>query len=382
VVRHESLDDDAAAIARAFRRAADDADLVIASGGLGPTLDDVTREALAEAMGVPLEEDAGARQHLEAWAAARGRKLGPSNYRQVQFPRGAETLDNPVGTAPGIAAAIGRARVFCIPGVPGEMRQMLADQVLPRLAGARSGQAALVRTVRTFGMPESVLGEKIADLMAAGRRPRVATAVRSGIIDVHVHASGPREEVMRLLEADAAEIRRRLGPVVFGEGDEEMEAAVARLLERRPVTLAVAESCTGGLVAAKLVSVPGMSAWLLEAVVAYSNESKVRRLGVPETLIARHGAVSEPVARAMAEGARGTSGADIAIALTGIAGPAGGTPEKPVGTVWFALAHAGGAEAAQYVFLGDRQHVRERAANFALDMLRRHLVRAATGRSP
>jgi nicotinamide-nucleotide amidase len=374
VVRHETLDDDAAAIAAAFRRAAADADLVIATGGLGPTLDDLTRDALADAMAAPLEEHADARRHLEAWAAARGRKIGPSNYRQVLLPKGAEPLPNPVGTAPGIRATLAGAQVFCLPGVPGEMRRMLSDQVLPRLAAAGEGHVALVRTVRTFGLPESVLGEKIADLMAAGRRPRVATAVRGGIIDVHIHASGPRDEVARLLAADADEVRRRLGPIVFAEGADEIETVVARLLERRRATLAVAESCTGGLVAAKLVSVPGISAWLVEAVVAYANESKVRRLGVPEDLIARHGAVSEPVARAMAEGARRGSGADVAIALTGIAGPAGGTTEKPVGTVWFALAHAGGAETAHYVFLGDRGQVRERAANFALDMLRRHLL--------
>ena len=374
VLRHLTLDDDVEAITEAFRAAGADADLVVATGGLGPTLDDGTRDALARAMGVPLEESAPAREHLYGWAKARGKVLSRSNLVQTLLPRGAATLPNPVGTALGIEARVGGARVFVMPGVPTEMHKMLADEVLPRLASAQGARVTRVRTVRTFGLPESQLGERLADLMAPRRHPQVGTAVHGGMIDVHIYATGAPQEVERLLEIDARAVRERLGPWVFAEGDEHMEDAVAGLLAGRRATVAVAESCTGGLIAAKLVNVPGISRWLLEGVVAYSNASKVRTLGVPEDLIGRHGAVSEEVARAMAEGIRRRSGADFALGVTGVAGPEGGTAEKPVGTVWTALADAAATPAAREVFTGDRALVRERAANYALNMLRLRLI--------
>ena len=374
VLRHLTLDDDVEAITEAFRAAGADADLVVATGGLGPTLDDGTRDALARAMGVPLEESAPAREHLYGWAKARGKVLSRSNLVQTLLPRGAATLPNPVGTALGIEARVGGARVFVMPGVPTEMHKMLADEVLPRLASAQGARVTRVRTVRTFGLPESQLGERLADLMAPRRHPQVGTAVHGGMIDVHIYATGAPQEVERLLEIDARAVRERLGPWVFAEGDEHMEDAVAGLLAGRRATVAVAESCTGGLIAAKLVNVPGISRWLLEGVVAYSNASKIRTLGVPEDLIGRHGAVSEEVARAMAEGIRRRSGADFALGVTGVAGPEGGTAEKPVGTVWTALADAAATPAAREVFTGDRALVRERAANYALNMLRLRLI--------
>jgi len=376
IVRHVTLDDDAAAIARAFREAGEEADVVVATGGLGPTLDDCTREALARAMGVPLEENAEAAAHLETWAKSRGRRLSQSNLVQTLLPQGAGTLPNPVGTALGIEARVGRALVLCMPGVPAEMRKMLADEVLPRLRNLQGGRVTRVLTIRTFGLPESLLGERIADLMTPGRCPHVGTAVHGGMIDVHIYASGDPAEVERSLEADRRAVRERLGQAVFAEGDEHMEDAVAALLARRGATVAVAESCTGGMIAAKLVNVPGISEYLLEGIVSYSNESKVRTLGVPETLIRQHGAVSEPVARSMAEGARARCGADYALAVTGIAGPSGGTPEKPVGTTWLALAGAAATQAVREVFAGDRALVRERAANYALNLLRLRLLDA------
>jgi len=374
VLRHLTLDDDVEAITEAFRAAGADADLVVATGGLGPTLDDGTRDALARAMGVPLEESAPAREHLYGWAKARGKVLSRSNLVQTLLPRGAATLPNPVGTALGIEARVGGARVFVMPGVPTEMHKMLADEVLPRLASAQGARVTRVRTVRTFGLPESQLGERLADLMAPRRHPQVGTAVHGGMIDVHIYATGAPPEVERLLEIDARAVRERLGASVFAEGDEHMEDAVAGLLAGRRATVAVAESCTGGLIAAKLVNVPGISRWLLEGVVAYSNASKVRTLGVPKDLTRRHGAVSEEVARAMAEGIRRRSGADFALGVTGVAGPEGGTAEKPVGTVWTALADAAATPAAREVFTGDRALVRERAANYALNMLRLRLI--------
>jgi len=373
VVRHETLDDDASAIAVGFIASAGDADLVIATGGLGATPDDLTRDGLAQAIGVPLLTSAEALAMLEAWSASRGRKLSESNRRQAMLPQGAEALPNPMGTAPGILARLGKTRVFCLPGVPVEMRRMFEEQVLPRIKEPGAGRVAKVRTIRTFGSPESVVGERLADLMAPGRRPRVATAVHDGVIDVHIHASGSSDEVDRLLEADAAEVKRRLGAAVFGEEADGMEDAVAALLAQRGATLAVAESCTGGLVAARLVNVAGMSGHLVEGIVAYSNASKVRLLGVPKDVIERHGAVSEPVVRAMAEGVRSGSGADVGVAVTGVAGPSGGTPDKPVGTVWFAVTDGGGTRAAREIFAGDRTTIRARAAVYALNLVRLRL---------
>jgi len=374
VVRHETLDDDVEAIAAAFTAAARDADLVVATGGLGPTPDDLTRDGLALALGAALSASPQAVRMLEAWADARGWALPESNRRQAFLPQGAEALANPVGSAPGILAHLGGAQIFCLPGVPSEMHRMLDDHVLPRLRAGAEARVLCVRTVRTFGLPESVIGDRLADLMAPGRRPRVATAATAGVIDVHIHASGSADEVGRLLDADAAEVKRRLGPAVFGEGADGMEEAVASLLAGCGATLAVAESCTGGLIAARLVNVPGISNHLLEGVVAYSNAAKTRLLGVPAELVQRHGAVSEPVVRAMAEGVRAGAGADLGLALTGIAGPGGGSSEKPVGTVWFALADEAGTRTAREVFPGDREAVRLRAALYALNHLRLHLA--------
>ena len=374
VVRHETVDDGTAEIEAAFRAAVAEADLVVATGGLGPTLDDCTREALAAAAGVPLDESAEAREHLVAWAKARGRTLSESNFRQALLPRGAGTLPNPIGTALGIEARVGKALVFVMPGVPAEMAQMLEREVLPRLSQADPGRVTVIRTVHTYGVPESVVGEKLADLMAPKRRPHVGTAVHGGMIDIHIYATGAPAEIAPLLESDAAAVCRRLGDAVFGQDKDTLEDAVASLLAERRATIALAESCTGGLVAAKLVNVPGISAFLLEGVVSYADESKVRTVGVPEGLIRAHGAVSEPVVRAMAEGARLRNRASVGLGVTGIAGPSGGTPEKPVGLVWFAVADEKGTVAAKEIFAGDRALIRERAANYALNMLRLRLL--------
>jgi len=374
VVRHVTLDDNVAAIAGAMRRAADEADVIVASGGLGPTQDDCTRHALADAMGEQLVENEDATAHLQRWAKARGRTVSRANRVQALLPRGARVLPNPVGTAVGIDARLGGARIFCIPGVPVEMRTMLDEQVLPQLGRSAGGRVMMVRTVRTFGLRESVVGEKLSDLMAPGRRPHVGTAVHSGIIDIHVYASGAPDEAEALVAADISAVRDRLGTAVFAEEHAGLEEAVAALLVERRATVAIAESCTGGLVAAKLVNVPGMSDHLVEGVVAYANASKVRTLGVDEALITEHGAVSEAVARSMAEGLRKRAAADLALGITGVAGPGGGTPEKPVGTVWMALADSAGTEAARHFLMGDRAQIRERATYCALNMLRVRLL--------
>jgi nicotinamide-nucleotide amidase len=251
---------------------------------------------------------------------------------------------------------------------------MLKREVLPRLRQAAPGRVTVIRTVHTYGVPESVVGEKLADLMAPKRRQHVGTAVHGGMIDIHIYATGAPAEIAPLLDADAAAVCRRLGDAVFGRDKDTLEGAAASLLAERRATIALAESCTGGLVAAKLVNVPGISEFLLEGVVSYADESKVRTAGVPEGLIRAHGAVSEPVVRAMAEGVRLRNRASVGLGVTGIAGPGGGTPEKPVGLVWFAVADEKGTAAAKEIFAGDRALIRERAANYALNMLRLRLL--------
>jgi len=385
-VEHLTVGDDAAALAAALRRAADAAELVVVTGGLGPTADDVTREALAAAMGAELVEDPASVEHIAAFFRRRGRTMAPANRRQALLPTGAEALDNPAGTAPGISARLGRARVFVLPGVPHEMRRMFAEQVAGRLPPGGAARAA--RVVHTFGAGESDVGARLETLMRADGPVRVGTTVAAGLVSVRIWARGASpDEAAARAEQTVAEVRRRLGDLVVGEDDETMAEVVGRALRQAGQTLATAESCTGGLIGQMITAVPGSSDYYLGGVVAYANAVKQRELDVPAALLAEHGAVSEPVARAMAAGCRARFAADWALGVTGIAGPAGGTADKPVGLVFVGLAGpeeagdrdtpggpAGRVDVQRHVFPGTRDHVRLRAALTALNMLRRRLT--------
>ncbi len=367
-VRHVVVGDDAEAIAAAVTEAAGSADVVIVTGGLGPTADDLTRQGLAAAMGTELREDPRQAERIGAFFAVRGREMKPSNRAQALVPIGAEPIDNDGGTAPGIAARLGAAVVFALPGVPPEMEAMFETAVLPRLP--RAGSIA-VRRIHCFGTGESDIGERIADLMAPGANPAVGTTAKAGVITVRINAAGASEEAAgAAADAVAAEVRRRLGTLVFGEGDQTLAAAVGEALRSARQTLAAGESCTGGMIGEMITSVAGASDYFLGGVVAYSNEAKVRLLGVPAAEVEARGAVSEPVAAAMATGACRRFGADWGLAVTGIAGPAGGSPDKPVGLVYVGLAGPGGAAVQRHVFPGDRQQVRRRSALAALNHLR------------
>ncbi|MGC9454974.1 MAG: competence/damage-inducible protein A [Phycisphaerae bacterium] len=375
---HITVPDDRAAIADAIRQAASTAELVLVTGGLGPTGDDLTRDAMADVLGCELQIDEASVSRIEQFFLARGREMSENNRRQAMIPRGAEALANEHGTAPGIAARLGGARIFILPGVPYEMREMFTRQVLPRLGGGAA--VVLHRTLHTFGAGESDVGAAIADLMQPGRRVHVGTTASSGLVSVRLRTRGEsRAEAERLLEEVATDIRGRLGELIVGQEDEKPAVVVGRLLRERGQTLATAESCTGGMVGELITSVPGSTDYYVGGVVAYSNALKRDLLGVPAETLEAHGAVSSEVAEAMATGARQRLGTDWAVSLTGIAGPGGGTETKPVGLVFVALAGAEGVKSFRYVMPGTRDAVRLRSALAALDAVRLALLPRPAG---
>ncbi len=381
VVRHTTVADDLKILRRSLLSACEGSEVVLISGGIGPTEDDVTRDALATAMGVELELHAPSLERIRAFFTQRRRAMPKRNQVQAMFPVGSRPIENTCGTAPGVRARIGAADVFVMPGVPHEMKVMFERDVLPRLAG-EAGRAILTRCVWCYGAGESDIGERLGELMTAGRNPLVGTTAQETVIGVRIVAAGASSEAARqMLDETAGHIRERLGDLVFGEDDDTLADAVAALLTRANKTVATAESCTGGLVAKRLTDVPGSSAWFLDGVVTYTNEAKVRLLGVPADTIERHGAVSARTAEAMAVSCREKSGTDYAIAITGIAGPTGGSADKSVGLVFIALADADGC-AVKEMHFGEqltRAQVRDRSAKTALNLLRLALLRGGTG---
>ena len=354
--------------------------VILISGGLGPTEDDLTRRGVAEALGEELVEDPDAVMQIERWFKSRGRVMAGSNRLQALRPRSAEVMENRHGTAPGLRLERGDGvRIFVMPGVPGEMRGMFLEEVLPRLKEVSGEKVTVISKVNTFGRGESVVGEAIRDLMVRGGNPSVGTTVSEAIVSVRIYATGTRAEAAEMTARMKKEVRGRLGEICFSEDEERLEESVAKMLRGRKVTVATAESCTGGLLAKLLTDVAGSSAYFLRGWVTYANESKVEELNVSAEVIAEHGAVSEAVAREMAEGARKFAESDFGVGITGVAGPDGGSEEKPVGTVWIGLAHAGGTEARRFVMPGDRKGVRLRAAQMALAMMRWRMMGVEVG---
>lgn len=371
---HATIGDDRAEIARAILAAAGQAEVVIVSGGLGPTEDDLTRQALADAMGTALEVNSHCLDAIRAFFRARNRQMNETNCIQAMVPRGAEPIDNHVGTAPGLYALLGKAQVFIVPGVPSEMEWMFRNAIAPKLP-AQEG-VMLYRILHTFGAGESDVGARIADLMRREANPLVGTTVAAGMVSIRViaHARTP-DEAQAMSDGTVAELRRRLGELVVGEGDATLPAAVGELLRKAGQTLTTAESCTGGLVGKLLTDVAGSSDYYLGGAVSYANRLKTGLLGVDESLLAEHGAVSEPVAMAMAKGARERLGSDWSIAVTGIAGPGGGTEAKPVGLVYVAVSGPDGTEVQKLTFPGTREMIRLRSALTGLNMVRLRLPR-------
>ncbi len=374
-----SVRDDPADMTDAFLRAAGRADVVLVSGGLGPTRDDLTAEVLARSFGRELVLDEAALATIQAFFRSVGREMAPNNAKQALFPQGALVLPNPIGTAPGFRLDVEGSSFFCLPGVPREMMRMLDEQVLPRLArqpGAAGPGGPVLRAalLRTFGIGESNLDAELKDVAASGD---VTLGFRTSFPENvlrPVARAATAEEARAKLAQVCQVIRERLGPLVYGEGEESLPALVVRLLRERGRSLAVAESCTGGLLAQLITDVPGASEGFRGGIVAYANEAKRELLDVPGELLERHGAVSEEVARAMAEGVRRRLGADLGVAATGISGPGGGSAEKPVGLVHLALSGPEGGHADHFVFPLDRMRHRQLTAWTALDWVRRALL--------
>ena len=373
-IEHLTVGDDRAAIAQAISQAAARVDLVIVTGGLGPTADDLSRHALADAMNAQLVLDPGSLARIEEFFRARDRAMSPENRVQAMIPAGGHAMENSAGTAPGIAAMIGRCRVYVLPGVPFEMRWMFERVVEPQLPAGTG--VVLHRTIHTFGAGESDVGARIADLMARDANPLVGTTVAAGLVSIRITARAERQaDAERLCDAAADEIRARLGTLVFGQDDQTMASAVGELLRARRQTLATAESCTGGLIGQLITAVPGSSDYYRGGVVAYADMVKSDLLGVAPELIARDGAVSESVAAAMAEGCRGRFAADWTLSITGIAGPGGGTAAKPVGLAYIGLAGPSLDVAVhRHVLAGDREIIRLRSALAALNHLRLAMI--------
>ncbi len=352
------------------------AHVVIATGGLGPTADDLTTETVAAVLGRRVVHDAEVAERIRELFRLFNRPMPENNLKQADFPEGAIIVPNGLGTAPGYRVEVGppedRRHLVVLPGVPREMKPMLTDTVLPWLAELSGAAAVGHRTFQTFGISESGLDEIIAGIAGEGR-----WSFRANFPEVSVRVVVRGDDVDARLDAFGREVYARLGQYIYGEGDTSMERVVGELLAERRLTVSFGESCTGGLVAHRLTNVPGCSTYYRGAINAYANEAKERLLGVPSALLATHGAVSEEVAGAMAEGARRAFGTDVAVGVTGIAGPDGGTAEKPVGTVCFGLAADGHATVTRrYQLWGNREWVKLLSSQIALDWVRRHLLGA------
>lgn len=367
--------DDDARLEETIRDALKRSSCVVLTGGLGPTEDDITRKIAARALGRRLALDERVLDDIKAKFLRWGRKMPEINARQAMVIEGAEVLDNPNGTAPGMYIEHEGRAVVLLPGPPREMRPMFDEGVLPRLAG-RAGDVRVARRVlRVSGMGESSVDERIAPVYTQYKNPQTTILFNKTDIEIHLTAQAKTEaEAELLLDGLAGQIEERLGDAIFAFRGETMEEVVGLRLAVNGFTLAVAESCTGGLISRRLTEVAGSSSYFMEGVVTYSNEAKTRLLGVPSEMIERHGAVSAEVAEAMAEGVKERAGCDFGLAVTGIAGPGGGSDEKPVGLVYIALSDDAHTEHKRLLLPGDRYLVRWRASQFALDLLRRRLI--------
>ncbi|HWI18181.1 MAG TPA: competence/damage-inducible protein A [Vicinamibacterales bacterium] len=354
--------------------------ILVLCGGLGPTDDDLTREVVADYLGLPLEEDASIIEAIERRFASRGWKMPAVNRRQAQVPRGAVVLDNPNGTAPGLWIEHGDHLIALLPGPPREMKPMMGGEVRRRLSMVAGDVRLHRRLVRVSGKGESAVEEIVQPIYSRWlmQSPPIETTILAGLGQVELHLvtqSSDAAAANSSLDRGVGEITTALGPDVVSTDGTILEAVTGRLLRERGWWVAFAESCTGGLATSRMTDVPGSSEYIERSIVAYSNRAKVELLDVPEELIAEHGAVSEPVALAMAAGIRKRTGVQVGVGITGIAGPGGGSEQKPVGTVCIAV-DGGEGTVRTFRFPGGREMVKQMSANWAIDLLRRYLLRA------
>ncbi len=366
--------DDRERLAAVFRAALSRSRLIILTGGLGPTEDDVNRDVVGEVLGRPLREVPEIRQRIEQRFARLGRTMSENNVRQAMVPEGADWLENQSGTAPGLWVEHNGITVMLLPGPPRELEQMFETACLPRLARLASGERLRSRVYKVVGLPESEVDQRIAPIYMGYQNPATTILATPGAIEVHLRARARSEaEAEAILNELGEKIELTLGEHVFSTRGESLEEVVGMYLVMRQKTLAVAESCTGGLLSERLTRIAGSSNFFLGGVVCYSDELKTKLAGVPATLFESNGAVSLPVVQALAEGIRKRAGASIGLGITGIAGPGGGSPEKPVGLVYIALADERGTQVRTFRFPGDRERIRHLASQAALEMIRRRV---------
>ncbi|CAN2039974.1 CinA-like protein [Candidatus Magnetomoraceae bacterium gMMP-15] len=378
ISRHSCVGDDMNALVSILNEIGSRANAAIVTGGLGPTIDDLSSEAAAIASEVPLIMNAKALKNIEAFFKKLNRPMNSCNKKQAFFPKNSEILNNPIGTAPGFSCLIKKCRFFFIPGVPVEMRKMLKEQVMPcfKKLYAKDQDISIIKTFVTFGAGESNLNEYLIDFPKHFPEVKLGTRAKFPEVQIKIYSRGKDEKkVQKLIDNASAFIMKRIEKWVFSTNGESMEMVVGRLLRENKASLAIAESCTGGLIANLITSVPGSSDYFLFSGVTYSNEAKESILGVSHETIEKYGAVSKETVKEMAMGALKAAGSTYAIATSGIAGPGGGTPDKPVGTVCVGIAGPDGVETNRFYFsIGSRIRKKEIFAMAAMDCLRRKIV--------
>ncbi len=369
-------------LSEVFDEAAKRADIVILSGGLGPTEDDLTKETVAKAMGRKLVEDEKAWKQIKKFFEKRDIKYTDNNRKQALVPEGAKVLYNKNGTAPGIIAEGENVTAILLPGPPGELIPMWDDQVVPYIRG-KSDTVFVSEMVKLCGVGESLVETELKDLIDAQTNPTIATYAKVGEVDIRVTASAPDEKAAgKLVKPVVKEIKKRFGSYIFTTDENvTLEAAVLQLLDENKLTLATAESLTGGMLTSRLINVPGASEVIKTGFITYSNKSKRKYLGVKRSTLEKHGAVSEQCAKEMVKGCAAATKADAAISLTGIAGPDGGSEEKPVGLTYIGVSVLGSIKVKKFVFSGEREKIRESATATALTMLRHSLLESLTERT-
>ncbi|MHC4533002.1 MAG: competence/damage-inducible protein A [Planctomycetota bacterium] len=374
VVSSYTIGDDVDAIVRAFNLAVADADIVLVTGGLGPTDDDLTRQGFAVYLGTELQLQADLLDRLESFFKKRNLHMSEKNKIQAYIPAGTKPIENNLGTAPGIMAEVKGKLIFAFPGVPSEMKKMFAESVFPDLQRFGGEQAVVVRKLRCFGAGESTIAELLGDACQRGKNPLVNCTVEYGIITLHIIATSRDKDTARqMVEREEKTIRNTLGDLVYGTAKQSLAEVVGEKLARQGKTIAVVESCTGGTVARLLTDIAGASKYFTHGWITYSNAAKTSELGVAADLIEQYGAVSEQVSQAMAFNARKKARTDFAIGITGIAGPDGGTEQKPVGLVYISVDSDNGCDTKRCLFSHGRRSIRLRAAQTALNMLRLRL---------